>query len=79
VAHCDLQLINFGITTEIKGQAMCLTDATNLIAYDPKDKKQKAALSELKKKMVERKEFMERKLKDIDRALKKIDKCLSSS
>jgi hypothetical protein len=56
---------------------MCLTDATALIDYDPKDKTQRAALGELKKKMLERKEFMERKIKDIDRALKRVDENLS--
>ena len=52
---------------------MCLTDATALIEYDPKDTAQRAALSELKKKMLERKKFMERKIKDIDRALKRVN------
>jgi hypothetical protein len=52
---------------------MCLTDATALIDYDPKDTAQRAALSELKKKMLERKKFMERKIKDIDRALKRVN------
>ena len=52
---------------------MCLTDATALIDYDPKDTAQRAALSELKKKMLERKKFMERKIKDLDRALKRVN------
>ncbi len=56
---------------------MCLTDATALIDYDPKDTAQRAALSELKKKMLERKKFMERKIKDIDRALKRVNANLS--
>ena len=56
---------------------MCLTDATAIIDYDPKDTAQRAALSELKKKMLERKKFMERKIKDIDRALKRVNANLS--
>jgi hypothetical protein len=55
---------------------MCLTDATNLIDYDKKDEKQRAALHVLKKRMEERKKFMEGKIADINRALKKIEENL---
>jgi hypothetical protein len=55
---------------------MCLTDATGLIPYDPKDKKQIKALNGLKKKMLIRKRFMEGKIADINRALKRVDQTL---
>lgn len=56
---------------------MCLTDATNLICYDPKDKKQKAALNALKKKLETRKKYLQERIDDINRGLKKIHEDLS--
>lgn len=52
---------------------MCLTDATMLICHDPKDKKRKAVLASLKKKMEARKKYLQGRIDDIDRGLKVIE------
>jgi hypothetical protein len=56
---------------------MCLTDATNLISHDPSNKKQKAALKALKKKLLKRKKELDAQVKDIVQGLKKVNKSLA--
>jgi uncharacterized protein YydD (DUF2326 family) len=56
---------------------MCLTDATNLIRPDKTDRKQKASLRTLKRKMETRRKYLQQRIADIDRGLKKINQTLS--
>ena len=58
---------------------MCLTDATNLITYDPKDKKQQEALAALKKELEAGKRALQARIDDINRGLQKINENLSRS
>jgi hypothetical protein len=52
---------------------MCLTDATNIIARNPDERKKKAALRVLKEKMKKRRKEIAERIADIDRGLQAIE------
>ena len=63
--------VNIRLVTE--DTTMCLTDATNIIARNPDERKKKAALRVLKEKMKKRRKEIAERIADIDRGLQAIE------
>lgn len=66
--------MNFGMTSDIKGEAMCIPALVKLIEFDELTDQQKKKLAAVKKRLQERKKALQETLDNVNQGLQVIER-----